>query len=227
MSFEITTDVALEVLSHEAIVRQAYKDSVGVWTWSVGLTNASGHNVERYIDNPQPLDRCLEVYLWALDNYADDVRERFKGHTLTEAQFAAALSFHWNTGSILTASWVAAFLAGDMADAERRFMLWKNPPEIIPRRQKEADLLFRGVWSNDGTATEYTRVTSSYSPVWSSAIKVDAASIIAAKLGETDPLDEITPGKPGGADTMQEIRARLDIINACTSEIRELMEEIQ
>ena len=42
-------EVAIEVASHEAIIRQTYKDSVGVLTWDVGMTNATGHTVERYI----------------------------------------------------------------------------------------------------------------------------------------------------------------------------------
>ena len=50
-------DVAMEVAGHEAIIRQAYKDSKGIWTWSVGLTSATGHVVERYIGKPQSLDR--------------------------------------------------------------------------------------------------------------------------------------------------------------------------
>lgn len=222
MPFEITPKVAMEVIVHEAIVRQAYRDSVRVWTWSVGLTNATGHNVERYIDNPQPMERCIEVYLWALDNYADDVRQRFKGHSLTEAQFAAALSFHWNTGAILTASWVKSFLSGDMADAERRFMLWKNPPEILSRRKKEADLLFRSVWSSDGKATEYTRVTSGYSPVWSSAVRVDVEGIIRSKLGEPD--DAEPSGKPSVEGWPQTALDRLTQIEICTSDLRNQIE---
>ena len=64
-------DVAMEVASHEAIIRQAYEGSQGIWTWSVGLTSATGHVVERYIGKPQSLEHCLSVYVWALDNYAD------------------------------------------------------------------------------------------------------------------------------------------------------------
>ena len=64
-------DVAMEVASHEAIIRQAYEGSHGIWTWSVGLTSATGHVVERYIGKPQSLEHCLSVYVWALDNYAD------------------------------------------------------------------------------------------------------------------------------------------------------------
>lgn len=186
----ITYRVALEVASHEAIVRQAYKDSVGVWTWSVGLTSATGHNVERYIGKPQPLEQCLKIFVWALDKYAAAVRKEFAGVQLTEAQFAAALSFHWNTGSIAKASWVDAFKRGDMAAAEKSFLSWnkaggKVVKGLVSRRQKEADLLFRGKWSNDGTILEYTRVTSSYTPVWSSGQKVNVEAPLKTALGVT------------------------------------------
>ena len=55
MTNPITYKTALEIASHEALIRQAYKDSVGVWTWSVGLTSATGHDVLRYKANPNPL----------------------------------------------------------------------------------------------------------------------------------------------------------------------------
>lgn len=180
---QITLRVALEVVCHEAIVRQAYKDSVGVWTWSAGLTSASGHDVTRYINNPQPMQKCLEVYIWALKRYADDVREAFKGRTLTEAQFAAALSFHWNTGAIKRASWVKSWLAGDVVGARKAFMAWRKPAEIIPRREKERDLFFDGKWSSDGTVAEYTRLTARNTPVWSSLVRRDVRAELTALLG--------------------------------------------
>lgn len=49
---KVDYDVALEIASHAAIVPQAYKGNVNVWTWSVGLTSATGHLVERHIDKP-------------------------------------------------------------------------------------------------------------------------------------------------------------------------------
>ncbi len=64
MTTKVTYKVALEVLTHEAIVRQAYKNPGDVWTWSVGLTSATGHKVERYIGKPQSLTHCLRVYAW-------------------------------------------------------------------------------------------------------------------------------------------------------------------
>jgi len=173
---------ALEIASHEALIRQAYKDSVGVWTWSVGVTSATGHNVERYIGKPQTVERCLEVWIWALRKYADDVEAAFKGFPLTEAQFAAALSFHYNTGSIGKATWVKQVKAGDMAGARKSIMSWKKPPEIIGRRTKERDLFFDGKWSGDGTMTEYTRLTKTSTPVWGSAVKINVETPLKAAL---------------------------------------------
>lgn len=151
---KIDYQVALEVASREAIVLEAYKDVKGIWTWSIGLTNASGHNVERYIGKPQTLQHCLAVYVWALENYAKDVREAFT-KPLTQAQFAAALSFHYNTGAIKKATWVKSFNEGNLIDAKKEIMNYKTPASIIERRTEERDLFFDEKWSNNGTILEY------------------------------------------------------------------------
>ncbi|NSX54557.1 lysozyme [Parasulfitobacter algicola] len=194
---QITVRTALEIAHHEALVRQAYRDSVGVWTWSIGVTNSSGHSVERYIDNPQPLIRCLEVWLWVLDRYARRVRSAFDGFELTEPQFAAALSFDYNTGGITRATWVQLWKADDISGARRAFLNWRRPPEIIPRREKERDLFFDGIWSNRGTITEITRLTANYSPIFSSAIQIDIRNELDALLGRPALVES---GKPISAD---------------------------
>lgn len=201
---KIDTRTALEIGFHEAVIREAYRDSVGVWTWSVGLTNASGHNVERYIDNPQPMEKCLEVYLWALEKYADEVRAALKGTALTRAQFTAALSFHWNTGAIRKASWVKRFKAGDVAGARRAFMGYSKPASIIPRRRAERDLFFDGVWSGDGRITEYRVRKPGYQPDWGSARKVD----ISATLDRVLLSRSMPPDDPGVAPAAPEMPRR-------------------
>lgn len=191
---DVTYNTALELASHEGLVRQAYKDSVGVWTWSIGLTNASGHNVDRYINNPQTIEKCLDVYVWALEKYAKDVRKAFASKPLNESQFAAALSFHYNTGSINKASWVKKWLAGDVAGAKKSFMDWRKPAEIIPRREKERDLFFDGKWSNKGTTTEYTRVKSNGQIDWSSAKSLNITKQMKEVFGDNksdvNPVEE-------------------------------------
>ena len=172
---EVDYSVVLEVASHEAVIRQAYKDSVGIWTWSVGLTGATGHDVERYIDNPASLQHCLNIFVWALRNYAAQVNDAFQGRDLTTAQFAAAVSFHWNTGAIGRAEWVKLWNAGDHDGARAAIMNWVTPPELKGRREKERDLFFDGIWSNDGTMAEFTRLTSRHTPDWSSRRRIDVA----------------------------------------------------
>ena len=190
---EITTDMAMTVLQKEAIVRQAYKDSVGVWTWSGGVTSKSGHRVERYIGKPQPMERCLEVYLWLLQQYLDDVAEAFKGHDLTIEQQTAALSFNWNTRAIKRASWVKHFRAGRLDQAEKSIMSWRKPPEIISRREYERDLFFRDAKLHKGnTCLEITKLNSKSQPIWSSGKQVEVRSMI-NRILNGEPAKEPSP----------------------------------
>lgn len=174
----ITPRAAAETAGHEAIVREWYRDSKGIGTWGIGVTNASGHKVDRYKDNPQTIEHVLAIYIWLLrENYAPAVRKAFAGHALTEAQFAAALSFQYNTGKILVASWPTLWKAGQIEAAERSFMEWRNPPEIVERRQKECDLFFDGIWSGDGTVRVLGVRKPSYQPDFRSRERIDALPI--------------------------------------------------
>lgn len=193
---EIDEDIALEVASHEAVIRQAYKDSVGKWTWSVGLTSASGHNVERYIGKPQPMQKCIDVYIWALRNYSKQVLEAFAGYHLTKNEFAAALSFNWNTGAIKRAAWVKSVKLGHRALARAQFMNWVTPKEITARRRAERDLFFDNKWSNNGTTIEYTKLTSRHRPVWSSAVRRDISREVDRAINIGLPTAILKPTAP-------------------------------
>ena len=193
---KVDYEIAMEVASHEALIRQAYRDSVGVLTWCVGMTNATGHTVERYVGKPASVQHCMNIYAWALQNYADGVNRAFAGHTLTKAQFAAALSFHWNTGAIETAAWVKHWKAGRVEQARATFMNWNKPKEIIGRRTKERDLFFDGKWSNTGHMTEYTRLTAKGTPVWSSAVKIDVSRELKAAFVRPAAVVEDKPRQP-------------------------------
>ena len=182
---QLTRKTAHEIISHEAIVREAYKDSKGIWTWGIGVTNASGHTVDpRYVDNPQSIKKCLEVYIWLLKlKYIPDVVDAFDGHMLTEAQFAAALSFHFNTGAIKRAGWVTKWKAGAVTAARKAIMEYKRPPEIVPRRTAERNLFFDGIWSGTGKATIWPVKKPSYTPDWAHPSRIDVSGI----------LDELIP----------------------------------
>lgn len=179
----LTPKVVLELLGHEAIIREMYKDSVGVNTWSAGITAASGINVLQYKDNPAPMQDCINAVIICLKTkYLPEVLAAFGAKTLTEEQLAAALSFHYNTGAIGRADWVKLFLTGKTGEAYNAIMNWRSPPEIAERRRKEQALFFKGVWSQDGKVNTYEVNKPSYSPKWSSAKRVNVTAELNAAL---------------------------------------------
>lgn len=180
---KITPRIALELLSHESIVREAYRDSKGIWTWGVGVTSRSGHSVERYKDKQTTIKQALEVYIWLLqENYLPGVLKAFEGFRLTEAELGAALSFNYNTGDIRNAKWVKSVQQGDVADARLQIMNYQRPPELKKRRQKERALFFDGKWSNDGLVTVYPVRKPSYKPNWSKGRRVNVNAQLKALL---------------------------------------------
>ena len=162
----LTPRILGEILQHEGLAREAYRDSVGVWTWSVGITDASGHKVARYRDNPQSIERCLEVFVWLLETrYLPAGLAAFGPFEPEEHQLAGALSFHYNTGAIGRASWLKRFLDGDVEAAREAILDWRRPPEILPRRRRERDLFFDAKWTGDGKMAVYDVSKPGYRPV--------------------------------------------------------------
>jgi len=172
----LTLRSACELVDHEAIVLEWYLDSVKVGTWGIGVTNKSGHNVDRYKDSPQTIEHVLDIYVWLLrNNYIPAGVKAFAGHTLTEAQFTAALSFHYNTGAILDTTWVALWRDGK-PKAARAFLTshYLNGGDLQDRRDAEAALFFDGVWSTEnGTAVVWPVKKPSYTPDWAHPQRVD------------------------------------------------------
>ncbi len=171
---KLTPKAVAYIAKEEGMVREAYKDSIGVWTWGLGVTNMSGHEVyPRYKDAPQPLEKCIEVSVWLMERkYLPPVLKAFHDLPLKEHELAGALSFNWNTGAIGKASWVGLFLDGKLEQARASFLSWKNPASIIPRRQREAALFFDGQWPDDMRATIWNVAKPSYTPRGSKAVDI-------------------------------------------------------
>lgn len=181
--------IMLEVAEHEGLVLETYRCSAGKLTWGFGVTNASGHRVERYDTQNggqrSTIERAVEIFEWLLrTKYLPQVQAAFRGRELSEAQLAAALSFHWNTGAIGQADWVQSFLLGRRERAWSEFMDWSRPREIISRRKAERALFFDGRWSQDGVVTIYDRVNprEPRNPVWRSAREIDIRDEVRAAL---------------------------------------------
>jgi lysozyme len=165
----LTANAVLVTAREEGLVQEAYLDSASPpnWTWAMGVTDASGHQVyPRYKDNPQPLQKCVDVSVWLLrEKYLPPVVKAFEGRTLTESQLAAALSFQWNEGAILHAEWVKIFMAGKPVEARASLLAnWSNGGALTDRRKREAALFFSGVWPSDWRVPIWGVAKPSYHP---------------------------------------------------------------
>lgn len=160
------TPKVIAYLGHkEGLTTEAYKDSVGVWTWALGVTNASGHDVMRYKDRPSTLQEAIDVSVWLIkEKYLPAVEKAFPN--LNEAQLAAALSFHWNTGAI-------ARLNGDFSKATQ----W-HKPAVLQARRDEEQALFAGKWPSSLAVPVYPVRKPSYSPDFGKAKTMAITSLI-------------------------------------------------
>lgn len=148
MKIKLTPRVVAFVAHNEAIVPEAYKDSRGIWTWGMGLATTGGYDVLKYKDNPQPIVVCLRAAIDALNhNFLPALIKAFGNRDMSEAQIAAALSFHWNTGAIGRADWVKDFMRANAVKAEADLRNnYTGEGVLTKRRNAEADLFFRGIW---------------------------------------------------------------------------------
>lgn len=184
LKFKLTPRIVAAVAHEEGLVLEAYRDSVGVWTWGLGVTNSSGHQVyPRYKDAPTSIERALEVAIWLLQNrYLPAVQRAFDGLRLKEHEIAGALTFHWNTGAISRASWVKSFRVGDIDKARAQYMEYRKPPEIIERRKRDAALFFDAAWPDLRVPVRAVSKPS-YRPKWRDAKVIDVLPMLEQMMG--------------------------------------------
>jgi len=166
----------IALIGHEGIVPGPYLDSVGVQTYGVGHTAAAGDPIPAQMPAGMPADldaellRVFDVFRADVARYAEAV-DRAITVPVSQEQFDAAVSFHYNTGGIARAAWVTALNAGDTKVAARKIMNWNKPPEIIPRRQDEQRLFRDGVYPTG--ALNVWNVTTDRRIVWRTARVLD------------------------------------------------------
>jgi lysozyme len=140
----------VELISHEAIVLRRYKDSLGNWTIGVGHTRGAGYPDPMKVSKKITVRQAVLLFKKDLNAYVNDVNNAFTV-PLSQHQFDAAVSFHFNTGAIKKASWVRHVNNGRYLIArdsiKSGMMAWRKPKEIIKRREREHALFFNGDYS--------------------------------------------------------------------------------
>ena len=145
---------AMELIGHEAIVQTRYRDSKSIWTIAVGHTKAAGDPDPASYDGVMPFKDVFKLFQKDMQKYVDAVNAALKA-SVTQTEFDALVSFHFNTGGIGRASLTKSINAGNKTLAATQFLSWKKPPEVMGRRKKEQKLFAQGVYSNGGKATVY------------------------------------------------------------------------
>lgn len=196
-----TSDAGIFALAlHEGIVPAPYKDSVGVWTYGIGHTAGAGAPDPAKMQRGMPadLDKALrdvfDVFRKDLPKYEDGVRRAVKV-PISQAQFDALVSFHYNTGAIGRASFVKRLNAGDVAGAAAGMMAWSKPPEIIPRRKSEQQLFAKGIYPT-GNVTVW-RVDGNGRVIWKPVKTLTRSEVLAMLHGPQRPATDHKPITPG------------------------------
>ena len=178
-----TSDAGLFALAlHEGIVPGPYRDSVGVWTYGIGHTLGAGYPDPSKMQRGMPtnLDAALrdvfDLFRRDIVKYEAGVNRALKVK-VTQAQFDALVSFHYNTGAISKASFVKKLNAGDVIGAAAGFMAWSKPAEIIPRRKAEQALFAQGVYPT-GQATVW-KVDGNGRVIWKPVRRLSKADVLA------------------------------------------------
>lgn len=191
------------IMRHEGVVPGPYFDSVGVQTYGVGHTAAAGfpNPAEMPAGMPEDLDtelgRVFDVFETDLIKYEADVDRAIKV-PVSQHEFDAAVSFHYNTGAIGTATWVKTLNGGDRAKAAEQIMNWTKPEEIIPRRQAEQRLFRDGIYPSEPIVV--WQVNTSRHVIWTPAktLSQDEALRLMGGGDEVNhPLPEEQPPERG------------------------------
>ena len=241
-----TSDAGLFALAlHEGIVPAPYRDSVGVWTYGIGHTLGAGYpDPEKMLRGmPSSLDAALrdvfDLFRRDVAKYEAAVNRAVKV-PITQAQFDALVSFHYNTGAIGRASLVKRLNAGDVAGAATGFLAWMKPPEIKDRRTAEFALFAKGTYPT-GQATVW-KVDGNGRMIWKPARRLSKDQVLALLDGpvaephkpaappsspaqSASPAAPPSPAKPGSGavaallgGALVLIGAKIDAIAAWASE---------
>ena len=178
-----TSDAGLFALAlHEGIVPAPYKDSVGVLTYGIGHTLGAGYPDPAKMQRGMPtnLDAALrdvfDLFRRDVAKYEAGVNRAVKV-PVTQAQFDALVSFHYNTGAIGRASLVKRLNAGDEVGAAAGMMAWSKPASIIDRRKAEQKLFAKGIYPT-GTVPVW-KVDGNGRVIWKPARRLTKDQVLA------------------------------------------------
>lgn len=148
------------MLAEEAIVLSTYDDGTGT------LTIGAGHTAVAGAPKPTPglkisLTEAINIFRNDLDKYERGVASEVKV-ALSQHQFDALVSWHFNTGAIGHATLTQKLNAGDYEGAAAEFQRWNKSKGkvldgLIARRERETAMFRRGEYGNPSVGVYDTK----------------------------------------------------------------------
>ncbi|WP_437412776.1 lysozyme [Sinorhizobium meliloti] len=135
------------MLAEEAIVLSVYNDGTGTLTVGAGHTAAAGPPIPRS-GMTVSLTEAINIFRNDLARTESQVDKAIRA-VLSQHQFDALVSWHFNTGQIATATLTRKLNAGDVAGAAAEFAHWNKSKGkvlegLISRRERETAIFLRG-----------------------------------------------------------------------------------
>ncbi len=161
----------MEIAALEGMMLKPYYDSVGVLTIGIGHTHTD-HKIDMTLGKEYSIQEMIDLFKLDIQRYVRGVAGALRVD-VSQSQFDALCSFHYNTGGFVRSTLKARINAG--ADAQsiyNGFLMWNKPKEIIKRRTNEARLYRDGIYTNNGTTTLYD-VRDNGHTIFSSARSID------------------------------------------------------
>lgn len=135
----------IELIKHfEGLFLKAYKDPVGIWTIGYGSTGLQHKDGTVYPGRTITKPEAEELLKYDMHQFEARV-QTFVKVPLTDDQFAALVSFDFNTGGLGRSTLLKKLNAGDYIGASRQFLRWdkaggKTLRGLTRRRQSEMNL---------------------------------------------------------------------------------------
>jgi lysozyme len=178
---EISKKGILEIAQYEGASQTCYLDSVGVKTVGIGLTISDISDINLWPWSKMiTLEQVFDMYTLSLQKYVDDVNLHVKS-PLEQYQFDALCSVAYNIGSYGEDHSTFLKDINNKASTDeivKAIKMWNKPKEIIGRRNKEANLFAKGIYSNNGMVDLIYVDPITHKEIPSKAREIDATKYV-------------------------------------------------
>lgn len=167
---KISAKGMIDLAYKEGICLDPYLDSVNVWTIGIGRTAYDGKDPRSF--GKITVEKAIELFKEDIKPYENEVRKAAikSSLSLNQSQIDALCSACYNFGAGNLRKLMTNRNEKQIGEA---LMLYRRPPEIIPRRQAEQRLYQTGKYQCEDGRVPVFPVSSNHRPIYSKSKLID------------------------------------------------------